>query len=127
MSLGLLAATAVTGPMAGPALQIALVHLLYNLLGVIVIYGIPLLRNIPIKCAEWLADLTLKYRFAGLGYMLLTFFVLPGVFMLGSALLNPERAKDQIAIEGVTEQEADQAEQTARQMIEREAPDLGIE
>ena len=121
-----LAATAVTGDSAGPALQIAIVHLLYNVLGVIVIYGIPLLRNIPIVCAEGLADLALKNRFAGVGYMLCSFFVLPGLLMLGSSVLR-HAPPDQIAIEGVTEQEADRAEEIAGEVIEVQAPELAIE
>jgi len=44
----ILAATAVTGNTAA-ALQIAFIHFVYNLLGVIVIYGAPFLRNLPIK------------------------------------------------------------------------------
>jgi sodium-dependent phosphate cotransporter len=73
----LLAATAITGAAALPALQIALVHLTYNVLGVIVIYGIPLLRNVPIRNARALAHLTRKRKSVALAYILLVFFVVP--------------------------------------------------
>ena len=53
----LLAATAVSGAEAVPALEIAMVHLLYNTLGVIVIYGIPFLCRLPIVGAETLATI----------------------------------------------------------------------
>ena len=74
---GLLAATAITGDAALPALQIALVHLSYNVLGVIVIYGIPLLRNVPIRNAQALARLARKRKSVALAYILLVFFAVP--------------------------------------------------
>ncbi|MCG7947074.1 MAG: Na/Pi symporter [Candidatus Thiodiazotropha taylori] len=73
----LLAATAVTGVNAIFALQIALIHLLYNLIGVIVIYGIPALREIPIKAAETLSVLAQKNKLYVAGYMLLVFVIIP--------------------------------------------------
>lgn len=73
----LLAATAMTGAAAFPALQIALVHLTYNVLGVVVIYGIPLLRDIPIRNAQALARLTRKRRSVAIVYIVLVFFVVP--------------------------------------------------
>ena len=51
----LLAATVTASGNLETALQIALAHLLYNLLGVVVIYGIPWLRTLPMLGAEWLA------------------------------------------------------------------------
>ena len=85
----LLAATAVTGNAAFPALQIALVHLTYNVLGVIVIYGIPILRNIPLRNAEALARLTRKSKSVALAYILSVFFVIPLIAVAISAWANP--------------------------------------
>jgi len=73
----LLAATAVTGVNAIFALQIALIHFLYNLIGVVVIYGIPFLRDIPIKAAEILSELAQKNKLYVAGYMLLVFVIIP--------------------------------------------------
>ena len=73
----LLAATAITGPSALPALQIALVHLIYNVLGVIVIYGTPILRVVPIRNAQALAALTRERRLVALMYILGVFFLVP--------------------------------------------------
>jgi sodium-dependent phosphate cotransporter len=73
----LLAATAVTGVNAIFALQIALIHFLYNLIGVVVIYGIPFLRDIPIKAAETLSVLAQKNKLYVAGYMLLLFVIIP--------------------------------------------------
>jgi sodium-dependent phosphate cotransporter len=83
----LLAATAVTGVNAIFALQIALIHFLYNLIGVIVIYGIPLLRDMPIKAAETLSVLAQKNKLYVAGYMLLVFVVIPLILIGTSELL----------------------------------------
>lgn len=83
----LLAATAIIGPNAIFALQIALIHFLYNLIGVIFIYGIPFLRDIPIKAAETLAALAQKNKLYVAGYMLLVFFILPLLLIGISELL----------------------------------------
>lgn len=75
----LLAATAVSGGNAIFALQIALVHLLYNVIGVIVIYGIPLLRDLPIWCANKLSSIAAENKALALGYIVFMFFVFPGL------------------------------------------------
>ncbi len=67
----LLAATAVTGAEAMPALQIVMVHLLYNFLGVVVIYGIPFLAHLPIVGAETLAEVASEHKF----------FLIPGLLL----------------------------------------------
>ena len=73
-----LAATAVTGN-AQAALQIAFIHLTYNILGVVVIYGLPILRNLPVKAAEALGATASENKFAALGYILGVFFVAPAL------------------------------------------------
>ncbi len=77
----LLAATAISGPSAIFALQIALVHLIYNVSGVVVIYGIKLLREIPIMGAETLAKVATERKAVALAYVLGVFFVLPGMLI----------------------------------------------
>ena len=72
----LIASFAVEGNMQA-ALTIALIHLIYNVIGVMVIYGIPVLRNIPIKLATWLADLASEKKIYALVYILGVFFVIP--------------------------------------------------
>ena len=84
----LLAATAVTGANAVFALQIALIHLLYNVAGVIVIYGIPWLRRLPLWAAERLAEATMRRKIYALAYLLVVFFVLPGVAIGASRLMG---------------------------------------
>lgn len=72
----LIASFAVEGNMQA-AVTIALIHLTYNVIGVIVIYGIPVLRNIPIKLATWLAELASEKKVYALVYILGVFFVIP--------------------------------------------------
>lgn len=84
----LLAATAISGENAIFALQIALIHMTYNVLGVAVIYGIPLLREIPIKAAQWLADLAVEKKMYVAIYIASVFFVIPGVLIGVSELLG---------------------------------------
>lgn len=73
----LLAATAVSGAFGVFALQIALVHLLYNTLAVAVIFGIGILRELPPRCAEWLAGVACCRKRYAISYVLGAFFVFP--------------------------------------------------
>lgn len=75
----LLAATVTASGNLETALQIALAHLLYNLLGVVVIYGIPWLRTLPMLGAEWLARVGSERKGLAIAYTLGVFFVVPGV------------------------------------------------
>ncbi|MCF8473178.1 MAG: Na/Pi symporter [Emcibacter sp.] len=77
----LLAATAISGPSAILALQIALVHFIYNFSAVILIYGIKGLRKIPLNSALWLARLASERKTVALLYMLGVFFVIPGLLV----------------------------------------------
>jgi sodium-dependent phosphate cotransporter len=77
----LLAATAISGGNALFALQIALVHLLYNCLGVLTIYGFPLTRDIAPRCADWLANLAAERKSIALAYIVTVFFVFPGAMI----------------------------------------------
>lgn len=59
------------------AISIAMAHFLFNLIGILIFYPIPVLRRIPIALANGLGKLTLKYRLVGFVYILLTFFFIP--------------------------------------------------
>lgn len=78
----LLAATAVVGGNSLFALQIAFVHLLFNISGVLLIYGIPFMREIPPRCAEWLADYAGRKKRYAACYVLGVFFLLPATFII---------------------------------------------
>lgn len=73
----ILAAMAITGVGADLALQIALIHLLFNVFGVIIIYGIPFLRRVPLVAASSLAKLACEKRSMAFLYIVGVFFVLP--------------------------------------------------
>jgi sodium-dependent phosphate cotransporter len=80
----LLAATSITGAAAEVALTIALVHVMFNVFAVALIYGVPVLRNIPLKAASKLAEIGSNNKSLALGYVLGAFFVIPGMMMLVS-------------------------------------------
>ncbi len=80
----LLAATAITGPTAEVAMQIALVHLLFNLLGILIIYTLPLLRGVPPMIAEGLATLAQRSKLYVVAYIAGLFFALP-LLLIGAS------------------------------------------
>lgn len=81
----LLAATAVTGATHAVAHQIAIAHFLYNLMGVVVIFSIPWLREIPLSGAEWIARLGSERKWAAVAYILLVFFGIPAALLYATA------------------------------------------
>lgn len=85
---GILAATAISGPKAVLAMEIALIHFSYNLLGVVVIYTIPWLRTLPLKCAEWLADAAVKNKLVVIVYLFAIFLIVPAALLSISHLFN---------------------------------------
>ncbi len=74
----LLAATSISGANEVFALQIALVHLIYNVIGVFVFLYIPWIRDLPIRSAVWLANRAGQNRGWAFGYIFSVFFMLPG-------------------------------------------------
>ncbi|MEQ9210207.1 MAG: Na/Pi symporter [Pseudomonadales bacterium] len=85
---GLLAATAVSGVNAVYALEIAIIHLTFNVGAVISIYSIRPLREIPIKAAEKLSELAQANKLYVLGYILGVFVVIPLVALLVTNLIG---------------------------------------
>jgi sodium-dependent phosphate cotransporter len=84
----LLASLAVSGVNAEAGLVIALVHLLFNVSGVLVIYPIERIRRIPLSAAEWFAELAVKSRVLAIVYIAILFYGLPALFALINALLR---------------------------------------
>ena len=85
----LLAATSSTGANEFFALQIALVHLLYNVLGVALFILIPFLRELPVRSSQWLGALVERNRGCAFGYIGAVFFVLPGMVFATEILFSP--------------------------------------
>lgn len=78
----LLAATAISGDGAQLALTIALVHVLFNLFAVVLIYGLPFLRELPVRAAEHLAEIGSRNKLIAMSYVVGLFFALPGMMMV---------------------------------------------
>ena len=76
-----LLATLGTTEMAGAALTIALCHLFFNITGIVLIYPIKKIRNIPINTAERLAELAVKSKKLVVLYILGVFFLIPGLIV----------------------------------------------
>ncbi|XP_044044772.1 solute carrier family 34 member 2a [Siniperca chuatsi] len=72
----ILAAMASPGDTLANALQIALVHFLFNISGIILWYPIPFTR-IPIRLAKSLGNITASYRWFAAVYIICCFFILP--------------------------------------------------
>ncbi|KAM4020846.1 sodium-dependent phosphate transport protein 2C isoform 1-T2 [Anomaloglossus baeobatrachus] len=74
--------TAVLAALASPAeslsesVQVAFIHLFFNLTGIMLWYVIPYLR-IPIHVAKKFGDITAKYRWFAVLYLLVSFLILP--------------------------------------------------
>lgn len=77
----LLAATAISGETAVFALQIALVHLIYNSSAVALIYGTNVLRTLPVRGALWLGKVATERKSLALAYILGGFFGIPGLLI----------------------------------------------
>lgn len=86
----ILASFAAGGDKVQDALQIALVHLLFNLTGIMMFYPVPVMRW-PISIARVLGNTTAKYRWFAVVYLSFMFFIFPitmfGLSMAGSVVV----------------------------------------
>ncbi len=78
----LLAALATSRP---EALTVAIVHTLFNVGGIVLLYPMPYVRDIPIRLAENLAKIAINRRVAAVVYVVVVFIVVP---LLGVAILR---------------------------------------
>lgn len=83
----LLASFAAGGTNVRAANQIAFVHLLFNLTGIIIFYPIPFMRW-PVAIARVLGSVTAQYRWFAVFYLSFMFFILP-TFMFLLSLAGP--------------------------------------
>jgi sodium-dependent phosphate cotransporter len=77
-----LAAFAVVGDDAKIGLQAAFVHLHYNVFSIIVIYVIPVLRPVPLFCAQSLARIAVDRKWVVAAYLIIGFIVLPALVII---------------------------------------------
>ena len=78
----LLAALAASRP---EALTVGIVHTLFNLGGIALLYPIPAVRYIPVRAAENLARIAVSRRVIAIAYVVTAFIVIP---LLGVAILR---------------------------------------
>ena len=102
----MLAATAISGPTQVLALQIALVHLLYNVLGVLVFLYTPVLKDLPVKSAEWLGNKVEFNRGWAFGYIASVFFLMPGFVFAGEFVLGGGPRQDAPIADTASSEEA---------------------
>ena len=77
----LLAALAGSGVNAGFGLQIALVHFMFNLTGLAVIYPLKVTRNIPLRAARYLTTLAIRSRRLTLLWVAVLFYGVPALLL----------------------------------------------
>ena len=83
----ILASFAAGGDNMRAALQIALVHLTFNLTGILLFYPIPWMRW-PIAVARALGNVTSQYRWFAVLYLALMFFIFP-LTLFGLSMAGP--------------------------------------
>ena len=86
-TIGANVGTTVTALLASLTLNVtamvaAFAHLFFNIFGIIIIFLNPLLKEIPIKLAEWMADVSIKNKFLPILYLMVFFFALPFTIIL---------------------------------------------
>lgn len=81
------------------AISIALVHLLFNSIGVSLFLFVPYLFRIPIYFAKQMGIYTLKMRIVGFAYILFMFFLIPFTLISISKSMNANTNKDKIQSE----------------------------
>ena len=89
-TLGANIGTTVTALLASMTLNVtamvaAFSHLFFNIFGIILIYLNPLLRDIPMKFAKWIANVAIQNKALPIIYLLIIFFGIPLlIIFLGS-------------------------------------------
>ena len=66
---------AITGTVS--ALVAAFSHLLFNVVGILIIYTIPFLRNIPLSLAENISEIAVSKKYIPLVYLFIIFVLIP--------------------------------------------------
>jgi len=78
--------------------QIALAHLLFNIIGILIWFPAPILRALPLKGAALLGRYASYYRFVPALYIVVVFLVLPAVFLAISQLFYVSLAGGIVAL-----------------------------
>jgi sodium-dependent phosphate cotransporter len=84
----LLAALAATDANAVAGLTIALVHLLFNLSGTLLVYPFEPIRRIPLLFATKLANIAAESKGLAIAYVMILFYAIPVVFAVVHEMLG---------------------------------------
>ena len=84
----LLAALAGSGPNAIVGIEIALVHLMFNLTGTVMIYPLKITRSVPLRLARHLTTLALRSRKLTLFWVVALFYGVPTLLLFANRLLD---------------------------------------
>ena len=72
-----MAALALSGPNAAAGLEIALVHLLFNLSGILLVYPVPAIRQVPLRLARTLTRVALRSKKMLIFWIVALFYGIP--------------------------------------------------
>lgn len=100
--------------LAHAALQIALVHLYFNLAATVVVMSIPWLRRLPIWAANAMAELAVRSRGMAIAYVLALYFGVPALILAVSMLFAPSTPE---SVESVPTSEPPASEPPASEPI----------
>jgi len=70
------------------AVQIALCHLFFNIIGILIWYPIPRLRKVPVDAARWMGSMTMSLRWFPIAYIFTAFFLIPLVLLGLSTMID---------------------------------------
>ena len=76
----LLAALAATGANAEAGLVVALAHLIFNVVGILLIYPVRQIRRLPLLAARGLANVAVRSRTLAILYVVALFYLIPAAF-----------------------------------------------
>ena len=84
----LLATLAVSGANAHAGVEIALIHLVFNISGILLIYPIPFIRRLPLVAAERLSQVAVESRKWALLYLVGLFYGVPAALVFLDRLFD---------------------------------------
>ena len=70
------------------AVQIALCHLCFNIIGILIWYPVPRMRRVPVDAAKWMGSMTMSLRWFPIAYIFTAFFLVPLVLLGLSTMID---------------------------------------
>ncbi len=63
-------------------LAVAFSHLIFNVMGIAIIWPVKIIRTIPLRMAEWFATISLQNRIIPIVYIMIVFYLIPLILIL---------------------------------------------